>query len=173
MSRQVSPARMESGGAKTIADVRREFAEAGVSISAWARANGFTRSLVSALLRPHSRLRGHLGEAHRCAVALGLKAGHVADVERFKAASDHGPRTETCCDSSGPEERLVVSVLDDGVICEILGPKSCRPTTTGDLRALAAALVDIADTPANFDGPNAGERKPYYVFGNLTRSPVL
>lgn len=71
---------------KTTDQVRREFAEAGVSISAWARANGFDRSMVSALLRPTSRLRGHHGEAHRCAIALGLKVGHVVDVKRFKPA---------------------------------------------------------------------------------------
>lgn len=70
--------------AKTPAEVRREFAEAGISVSEWARTNGFNRMTVVDVLRGH-RL-GLRGEAHRVAVALGLKAGRVVDVKKFKPA---------------------------------------------------------------------------------------
>lgn len=67
---------------KTIAQVKRDFLEAGISVAEWARANGFDRMTVVDVLRGHRQ--GKRGEAHRVAVALGIKAGHVIDVKRFK-----------------------------------------------------------------------------------------
>ena len=64
--------------------VRSEFAEAGITITGWARTNGFARQTVVDVLL--GRRAGHHGEAHRVAVALGLKKGRVADVKRFKPA---------------------------------------------------------------------------------------
>ena len=69
---------------KTPAEVRREFDEAGVSVAEWARINGFSRTAVMDLLL--GRRFGKRGEAHRAAVALGLKAGRVVDARKFKPA---------------------------------------------------------------------------------------
>lgn len=57
---------------KTPEQVRADFKAAGISISAWARANGFDRNTVASLL--HARCQGLRGQSHHCAVALGLKA---------------------------------------------------------------------------------------------------
>lgn len=69
---------------KRLASVRAEFNEAGITIAGWARANGFARMTVVDVLL--GRRDGHYGEAHRVAVALGLKKGCVADVKLFKPA---------------------------------------------------------------------------------------
>lgn len=69
---------------KTPEQVRAEFAAAGVSISAWAKANKFGRMTVVGLLCGH--LKGLRGEAHRAAIALGLKRGRVVNVSGFKPA---------------------------------------------------------------------------------------
>lgn len=74
--------------AKTHADVRREFLEAGVSMAEWARVHGFNRMTVVDVLRGHRQ--GKRGEAHRVAVALGLKVGTVVDVARFKPSTRAG-----------------------------------------------------------------------------------
>ena len=70
---------------KTAQQVRAEFREAGVTVAEWARANGFERMTVVDVL--HGRRAGNYGEAHRVAVALGLKAGRVVDVKSFKAVA--------------------------------------------------------------------------------------
>ena len=53
-------------------ELRRLFEARGDSVTDWARARGFKRETVYSLLR--GRSRGRRGEAHRAAVALGLKA---------------------------------------------------------------------------------------------------
>lgn len=63
---------------------RRELLEAGVSVSEWARMNGFSRHAVVDVLR--GRSLGHRGNSHRIAVALGLKTGRVVDLKTFKPA---------------------------------------------------------------------------------------
>ena len=69
---------------KTTEQVKSEFMAAGITVSEWARTNGFHRMVVVGLLRnAHQGLRG---ESHRCAVALGLKEGTVVDVAKFKPA---------------------------------------------------------------------------------------
>jgi gp16 family phage-associated protein len=55
--------------------------EAGISIPQWAKANGFSTSTVKAVLYGHSK--GLRGEAHRVAVALGIKAGVVVEAKGF------------------------------------------------------------------------------------------
>lgn len=67
-----------------LAKVRTQFEEAGITVSGWAKANGFARMTVMDVL--HGRRAGHHGEAHRVAVALGLKRGRVVDVKLFKPA---------------------------------------------------------------------------------------
>jgi gp16 family phage-associated protein len=54
---------------------RRWFEAEGISVSDWAKANGFRRDVVYAVLA--GRTRGRRGAAHRVAVALGIKAGSV------------------------------------------------------------------------------------------------
>lgn len=51
--------------------VRSQFRQHGVSIRAWARSHGFPVASVYAVLA--GRIRGERGEAHRIAVALGVK----------------------------------------------------------------------------------------------------
>lgn len=55
--------------------------EAGISIPSWAKANGFKPSTVKAVLYGHSK--GLRGEAHRAAVALGIKTGVVVEAKGF------------------------------------------------------------------------------------------
>lgn len=69
---------------KTAEQVQREFREAGISVAEWARANSFDRMTVVDVLRGH-RI-GKYGEAHRVAVALGLKDGRVVNLKTFKPA---------------------------------------------------------------------------------------
>jgi len=56
---------------KSPEQVKAEFIANGISISEWCRANGFNRYVVHDLLR-RKRI-GRRGEAHRAAVALGMK----------------------------------------------------------------------------------------------------
>lgn len=67
---------------KTAAQVRAEFAEAGISVAEWARAHKFARETVVDLLRGKSQ--GTRGASHRAAVALGLKAGRIVSAKHFK-----------------------------------------------------------------------------------------
>lgn len=67
---------------KTIEEVRNEFVRSGVSVTEWARANHFHRMTVVDVLR--GRRQGLRGEAHKVAVALGIKQGDVVDVRKFK-----------------------------------------------------------------------------------------
>lgn len=61
--------------------VRDKFDESGVTISGWAKAQGFAYCTVIDVL--HGRRAGHHGEAHRVALALGIKKGRVADAATF------------------------------------------------------------------------------------------
>jgi gp16 family phage-associated protein len=53
------------------AEVKDRFLAEGVSIAEWARAHGFSRALVYRVLKGQSACSR--GQAHRIAVALGLK----------------------------------------------------------------------------------------------------
>lgn len=57
--------------------VRKELRRRGITLSAWARANGHKPQDVSDVLS--GRSQGHFGEAHCIAVKLGLKDGEIAD----------------------------------------------------------------------------------------------
>ena len=81
-------------GAKAAA-IRQEFARRGVSISAWARAHGYSKQLVYQVLA--GRKRCVRGQCHEIAVRLGLKAGvigSVADMDAF-GSSGSSPRSFT------------------------------------------------------------------------------
>lgn len=70
---------------KSREQVAADFKAAGVTVAEWARTNGFHRMTVVEVLR--GTRKGLYGEAHRCAVALGLKEGVVQDVAQFKPAA--------------------------------------------------------------------------------------
>lgn len=70
-----------------IARVRREMGEAGVSQSAWAKANGFTRQQVADVLT--GRRLCLRGASHAVAVALGLKKGRIVKAANFKPVRHH------------------------------------------------------------------------------------
>lgn len=74
---------MKQPTAKTPDQVKAEFREAGVTFADWCRAHGFKEQTVKDLLRGLSK--GHRGEAHRAAIALGLKHGRLVSAKQFKA----------------------------------------------------------------------------------------
>lgn len=69
-------------------EVRTAFDQAGISISEWARANGFSGSLVYQVLEGKRLCKR--GQSHRIAVALGLKKGSSATLEEFGALLKQG-----------------------------------------------------------------------------------
>lgn len=62
---------------RTPDQVRKQFADKGISIASWAVANGFSYNLVLEVLA--GRKKGIRGESHRIAVKLGLKEGTILD----------------------------------------------------------------------------------------------
>lgn len=56
---------------QTPSEIRQWFFENGISVTEWARVNGFQRAVVYAALE--GRTRGCRGQSHAVAVALGLK----------------------------------------------------------------------------------------------------
>lgn len=66
-------------------EVKDEFALNGISIGAWAKANGFKRADVYAVL--DGRNKAKYGNAHAIAVALGMKEGVVSKVESYHPVS--------------------------------------------------------------------------------------
>lgn len=69
------------------AKARDEFARNGVSIAAWAAANGFSRSLVYEILA--GRKKCLRGDSHKIAVLLGIKRGSVVDVASYRSIRLH------------------------------------------------------------------------------------
>lgn len=61
----------ESAALRTPAQARKWLRVNGINASEWAKENGFSPYTVADLLR--GRRKGHRGEAHRVAVALGMK----------------------------------------------------------------------------------------------------
>lgn len=66
---------------KTADEVRREFAEHGISVTKWALARGLSPALVYEVLRGQRKCVR--GESRRAAIELGLKAGVVTRPEDF------------------------------------------------------------------------------------------
>src|SRR5574337_2100334 len=75
--------------ARTPEQARAEFERRGVSIAAWARDHGVSRSLVYEILA--GRKKCHRGDSHRIAVLLGLKDGTLPS-RRASAAEAMGTR---------------------------------------------------------------------------------
>lgn len=61
----------KSNACRTRAEVLEMFENEGLTISDWARVNGFAANVVYTLLS--GRTLGRRGKAHKAAVALGLK----------------------------------------------------------------------------------------------------
>lgn len=86
---------------KTPAEVRAEFLEAGISVTEWSRVNGFNRTTVVDLLQ--GRALGLRGQAHRAAVALGLKASRTSHRSpRSAAPARRGGSSSTPTQSKAP-----------------------------------------------------------------------
>jgi gp16 family phage-associated protein len=69
---QISANRKMSSNIYEREEVRRMFNEAGITVTDWARENGFRRADVYAVL--NGRLKGSRGVGHKIFIALGLKA---------------------------------------------------------------------------------------------------
>ena len=66
---------------KTRAQVRKEFADKGWSISGWARQHGYSPVMVSDIINDNEanpKRKCLRGESHNIAVSLGLKHGTVS-----------------------------------------------------------------------------------------------
>lgn len=74
-------------------EVKHAFESNGLSISDWAAEHGFRRESVYALLA--GRSRGRRGEAHRIAVALGLKRPVTPPAVLAPAGKDDSSESES------------------------------------------------------------------------------
>lgn len=82
--RKAGPARPRTDS-QALKKARAAFDAAGITLAAWAKAHGFSATTVVDVL--NGRRVGKYGEAHRVAVALGLKPGRVVDVALFSPAA--------------------------------------------------------------------------------------
>jgi gp16 family phage-associated protein len=83
--------------ARTAEEARAWFEGTGQTVTQWAQDHGFSASVVYALLS--GRTRGRRGDAHRAAIALGLKpkiASISARRERATPAIDHEQTPGDC-----------------------------------------------------------------------------
>lgn len=81
-------------------NLRHAFEHAGISVSEWADSHGFRRENVYAVLS--GRTRGRRGEAHRIALALGLKPeAHSMAAETLRMQLK-GPRATPLCREDPP-----------------------------------------------------------------------
>lgn len=82
---------LKSNTAKA-SQIREIFNEAGISISEWARQNGFSGSLVYQVL--DGKRQCLRGQSHQIAVALGIKQGCIASISdintNLRAGSSSG-----------------------------------------------------------------------------------
>jgi gp16 family phage-associated protein len=77
---------------KTIEQVRAEFRACGMTQSQWCVANGFSLNVMREVMNGRSLYV--YGEAHRIAVALGLKEGQIMPVQQFLPTPCKLPRPE-------------------------------------------------------------------------------
>lgn len=64
---------------RTVTEVKQLFEQRGLSVSGWARHNGFSESLVYQVLS--GKREPVRGQSHRIAIALGLKTGMESDYD--------------------------------------------------------------------------------------------
>lgn len=70
---------------RTAEEARAELERKGVSIAAWATANGFNPNLVHEILS--GRRNPKHGQSHNIAVKLGIKAGEICNDPRNALAA--------------------------------------------------------------------------------------
>ncbi|MBU1363872.1 MAG: DNA-binding protein [Gammaproteobacteria bacterium] len=63
--------------------VRAVFEDSGISVAEWARAKGFSTSLVYQVLE--GRRKCIRGQSHQIAVALGIKQGSIVSIQELIA----------------------------------------------------------------------------------------
>jgi gp16 family phage-associated protein len=66
---------------KSAEEVKREFRDSGISISAWAIEHGVSAQLVYQVLS--GKRQAIRGESHKIAVLLGLKAGRIVNAKEL------------------------------------------------------------------------------------------
>ncbi|TAN08819.1 MAG: DNA-binding protein [Rhodanobacteraceae bacterium] len=74
---------------RSLQQTRELFAARGIVTAEWAKEHGFSPDLVYGVLT--GRLRGRRGQAHRIAIALGLKADPRADAHGELPARNREP----------------------------------------------------------------------------------
>lgn len=74
-------------------DVRRDFEVRGLSIAAWARANGYSSQLVYRVLA--ARKPCLRGQSHQIAVRLGLKHGLIGSLQDFDTREERSASIPT------------------------------------------------------------------------------
>lgn len=67
----------------SVKSVRATFEDSGISVAEWARAKGFSTSLVYQVLE--GRRKCLRGQSHQIAVALGIKQGSIVSVQELIA----------------------------------------------------------------------------------------
>ena len=67
----------------SVKGIRAVFEDSGVSVAEWARARGFSTSLVYQVLE--GRRKCLRGQSHQIAVALGIKQGSIVSVQELIA----------------------------------------------------------------------------------------
>lgn len=68
---------MKTHNIKTPEQVKEDFSKKGISISAWAKKNGFSREYVHTILS--GKRKCNIGKSHNIAVLLGIKEGEIVD----------------------------------------------------------------------------------------------
>lgn len=67
----------------SVKSVRTIFEDSGISVAEWARAKGFSTSLVYQILE--GRRKCLRGQSHQIAVALGIKQGSIVSLQELMA----------------------------------------------------------------------------------------
>ena len=67
----------------SVKSVRTIFEDSGISVAEWARAKGFSTSLVYQVLE--GRRKCLRGQSHQIAVALGIKQGSIVSLQELMA----------------------------------------------------------------------------------------
>jgi gp16 family phage-associated protein len=86
-------ASLASNKPKTLNEVKQWFFREGLPVTEWAKAHGFRPEAVYALLA--GRTVGRRGQAHRAAIALGLKLGSSDSALALSPTADNSTQGES------------------------------------------------------------------------------
>lgn len=86
-------ASLASNKPKTLNEVKQWFFREGLPVTEWAKAHGFRPEAVYALLA--GRTVGRRGQAHRAAIALGLKLGSSDSAVALSPTADNRTQGES------------------------------------------------------------------------------